>query len=319
MMEQFNQKFGNVLFVDGITRSGKFWIANAFIHFEKMEHIQHYSIMDNVMHMEQMGVISNNACAGILQNELRTRMFEMMIGRNINFRYSDSSSVYKNPNLHDYLGRVADKNASLMETAKNIFETNRTFLFIVHDWLSNAGTFSDIFPCAKMIRIERHPIDLVYAWHKEQLGSQKAFAGSVESPCGVVPWFAYNYPSEYQKMTEIDRIILAIEFLFDSSVFAYGGLSDEQKGKVLFTTYEDFATNTKVELDKIADFLGVKMMPTINIFLANDIFNIRNKEFILQKRNEKFMEIKNIVSEEIVSRLQRLVEKYEKFIIDIQK
>jgi hypothetical protein len=306
------QKSNNVLFVDGITRSGKFWLGNLLIHFDRMEHIQHHPAMDVCVHMNRLGMINDKAAAVMLRNEAQSHVYEMAIGRNINFRAADSSSVYKNPNFQTYLQRVAGKDVVFREVMAAIQSGDRIFLFIVHDWLCNAGLCFQAFVQPKVISIERNPIDLVYAWYKKGLGDRRAFSACLENKNGPLPWFVYKWIDEYESLNEMDRIIKSIAGLRGMAEEAFKNLPSGGKKRIIFTSYEAFAVQPRIEAEKIGNFLGTKLMATAESFFSQPIFKQRNKDSLIKSRKKKASEIKKQASRVCFSLLSDLNKQYVK-------
>lgn len=310
-MEEMKEYPGNIVFIDGITRSGKFWMANALIHFDRMEHMQHYPVVDACVHMNLMGILTDNAAISLLQNEIRTRMYETAIGRNVNFRLRDSSSVCKNPNFSVYLERITGEDVNPHTVEKWIDEGDRIFLFIVHDWLCNAGICFKAFPKLKMICMERNPADIVYAWHKKGHGRSCAFSWRIETGNGFAPWFTYKWNKDYKKLGEMDRIIRAIVSLSKMTEDSWGLLSQAHKEQILFSSYETLALQTEAEIKRIAAFIKTKPLPSIRLFLDQDVFKKRNKKVLEETRKEKIETIRKQSSKEMFSLLLRLEERYE--------
>src|SRR3989338_4541636 len=196
MMEERDLGSANLLLVDGIVRSGKFWLANMLIHYENMEHMQSSWMLEMCSYMNKLGELSDNATISLLQNEVEKRMLEMKSGRYINFRLADSSSIYRSPNLHVYLERICGKGGSLAEIADEIKKNKKLFVFITHDWLCNIDTCFKALPQMRVIRMQRNPIDLVYAWHIKKMGNANTYHGRIEINNTPLPWFAYNWFEE---------------------------------------------------------------------------------------------------------------------------
>jgi hypothetical protein len=312
LMEVRRSDTENLVVIDGITRAGKFWMGNMLIHFEGVEHMQHYPAMDMFVHMHQIGALSDNAAESLLQNETSARMYEMAIGRNINFRFADSSSVYRNPNLKMYLQRSSGPDVNPRDTEKQINSGRNVFLFIVHDWLCNPGICFESFPKLKIVYMDRNPVDLVYAWYRKGHGNRNAFSCGIDGRKGPLPWFAYPWMDEYERLNEIDRSIMSIATLDDMAHKGFKTLPKAQKNRILFTSYEDLATKPQETAEKISAFLGREPMATIKMFFSQDIFKQRTNAAINKSRKEKLETIKEKASQKKLELLLKLEREYKR-------
>lgn len=300
----------NLIAVDGITRAGKFWIASMLAHFERMEHVQHRAVMDLCVSMHLMGVISENAARSLLQNEANTHMYETSIGRNLNFRFADSSSVYKNPNLQAYLQRVAGPDALPHDVAREIGKSDRLFLFIAHNWLCNAPLCFRAFPDLKLIRMERNPIDLVYAWFAKGHGRPQAFAGRIAGEGGPQPWFASGWSAQYDGLKEMDRIIQSVVHLDGVAKKAFRALPDSLRRRILFTSYEALGSSPMIEAERIADFLGTRPGRTLGFFIAQDTLKKRDLRSLESARADKLSRIRRAATPRYMEMLVEMDRRY---------
>ncbi len=314
------KKLENVVFIDGISRAGKFWLANMLIHLDRMEHMQCLHTADLCTWFNLLGLLTDMSAVKLFQAEVDNHIHEITIGRNINFRLTDSSSIYKNPNLQEYLHRIYGGDIGHREIEERVNGSNRFYLFIIHEMLCNGKICFKAFPKAKIIRIERNPVDLVYAWYKKGHGKTIAEHRNLIEIVGKKrpqPCWAYNWEQEYQELCEMDRIIKSIATFIQMTKSTLDSLPEISKKRICFTSYEFIATQPRKEAQKISVFLNTKPLSSIELFFSDKIFQQRDRKTIKKSRTEKLLTIKNMATRKMFSLLLKLDKQYSKGGFDI--
>jgi hypothetical protein len=134
----------NPLLVEGISRSGKFLLANILHGFQGVEHVQCYGILDHISYLENFGFIKRNAAQEMLQSEIDIHCYEMLIGRNLNFRISDKSSIFNDPRSGAYKKRCIEPDGN--PVIEKYRKKNLCSMFVVHEIMYNVKMFIDTFP-----------------------------------------------------------------------------------------------------------------------------------------------------------------------------
>lgn len=300
----------NLLLVDGIARAGKFLLANIINGLKGVEPVQYYGLLDHhIPFLEKSGLIEKETAKELLQCEIDTHCYEMLIGRNFNHRKSDMSSIFNNPRYKEYLKRCSEKDEKA--AVKNFYKNKLYSFFIMHQLMPNIRIYFETFPKIKVISLQRSPLSLVFSWYRRRLASRFAndprmFMIPFKSRQGLVPWFALNL-KEYGSLSEVDRIILIMETLFKMYKDAYGRLPPCHRKKILFVAYEDILTNTDGVIRKISKFLGKKPLPEMKWILKKKKLPNANHG---TSQEEKLEIIKKLASPKYFRRLMVLEKRY---------
>ena len=313
-MKVFKRKklVDDLLLVDGITRAGKFLLADLLVACKNVEHVQYFGLFEHLAYMVRMGVIEKETSAAILQCQIDNSAYDLMVGRNLNTRVGDKSSIYRSPHLKEYLRRTLEDDGD--KVTREVKKRERYFTYIVHETLPNIDVYLDTYPDLRVINIERNPIDLVYSWYQKGWGKRWGvdpidFSMSFQGAEGPIPWFVYEINEEWEKSNEMDKIILAQFQVYEMSKTKFASLTESDKRKILFTSYEDIITQPLVEIEAIADFLDRGVLPIIKSVMAREnIPNVHPRE----KRPEKLNVIKEMASAECFELLKGLGLEYEK-------
>jgi hypothetical protein len=304
------QFYNKPLIITGLTRSGKTMLAPLISSFDKVEKVNVNYQFEYMCMLNNVGAISDNTCKITLQYFLDNQIYENMIGRNTNFRFSDWTSVWYTSNPDKYISRVFSKEGD--EAFDKIKKSGQIFPLLVHDALWHANIYFKSFPYLKMIHIDRHPVDLIYSWYKKGYGlnfynNPRNALLTLKLDNKIYPYYAYGWEAEYESLSEIDRIIKMVEMIQSLGQNIYSSLSQGRKKRIKFVKFEEIAKNPIVELNKIAAF--VKSKKTINTP------RIMDKEIIPRKldmieREKKYSKIKKLSNSYSNKLLDNLISQY---------
>jgi hypothetical protein len=303
----------NPLLIEGISRSGKFLLANLLHGFRGVEHVQYYGLLEHIPFLEKFGLIEKKTAREILQCEVDTHCYEMLIGRNFNYRKSDKSSIFNNPSYKKYLNRCKEPDGDL--ALEKYSKEKLCSMFIAHELMPNIKIYFDTFPKLKVISIQRSPIYLVYSWYNRGLGRRfgddpKLFSISLRKNSENIPWFAADWGERYLSLTEMDRSIASIDWLTRTSKETYRGLSQKDKNKILYISYEGVLTHTDKVLRKIKNFLKRPIVVnSMKLILKRE--KLPNRQYS-ESKQEKLLLIKKKSSPYYFKKLLALETEYIK-------
>ncbi len=303
----------NVLLIEGITRAGKFLMGNILDGFEGVEHYQYLGLLEHMPFLERLKFINRAVAKAIIQCQIDNNAYDLMVGRNINFRFDDKSSIYNSPRLKEYVQRTLNGDGD--DIVKAIQQHGSYFTYIVHEVFPNIMLYFDIYPDCKVVRIDRDPIDLVYSWYNRGWGRRwgqdlKDFSLSIKGGNGKpLPWFIYRNIDEYEKANEMNKVIISIASIAEMGREAYNSFNDGQKKRIHMLTFENLVAHPDEEIKRLSAFLGRKPLPGMDIIKARaKIPDAHPRE----ARGKKINSIKQKSSPEYFSRLMQLEEGYEK-------
>lgn len=302
----------NVMLIEGITRAGKFLMGNILDGFEGVEHYQYLGLLEHMPFLERLKFISSEAAKAVIQCQIDNNAYDLMVGRNINFRFDDKSSIYNSPRLKEYIERTLKEDGDVV--VSSIKQQNSYFPYILHEAFPNIMLYFEIYPDCKVIRIDRNPVDLVYSWYNRGWGRRwgqdlKDFSVSIKGNNGPAPWFTYGCLGKYEKANEMDKVIISIASIAEMGREAYNSFNDGQKKRIHMLTFENLVTNPDEEIKRLSAFLGRKPLPGMDIIKARaKIPDAHPRE----ARGKKISFIKQKSSPEYFSRLMQLEEEYEK-------
>lgn len=301
----------DLLLISGFTKSGKFTFANFVNTIADVEHYQYCPLLEHLAALVKLDLINLDLAKAMIQIEVDNAAYDLMVGRSINFRYGDRSSIYKSPKLDEYLQRCLNPDGD--EVVKKIKSKKRYYCYIGHEVFHSIKIFMELYPKIKVLELERHPVDLIYSWYKSGWGNRfgldlKDFSLPFEGINFPVPWFATRWAEEYENSSEMDRIIKSIYYVNQMNKEAWSELSQESKLKIHKVCFEKILTNPDEELKKVADFLGKEIIINLGFVKSREKIPTEDPK---NNRNQKLKCIEEKASPNYFKMLLELQEEYE--------
>jgi len=252
----------NLVFIDGLMRTGKHLAANIAASFERCEMWQNLVLAESAPIYHTLGKITTDAAIQMIQTEIDIHFYYSLIGRRVNFRRNDASSIWNSRDPEEYLRRV--ESPSEHAVLGNLSETNPISLVFTHEVICHPDVVFAAYPNVKFILTQRNPVGLVDSWIRKKWGgrigndpvSTMPAVGSTDSP---VPWFAYDWQDAFLEMENADRIIHSIKWLKKLEDESIENLPDRQKKQVLKIYLEDFSINPERQINDMCSFLATEL------------------------------------------------------------
>jgi hypothetical protein len=302
------------IIIDGIARTGKFFLGKLLCGLENIEYFQYVSALEQIPYLNKLGAINEDAAISLLQIIIDEHAYNMSIGRNINLRYDDGSSVNNSLEAELYINRAQmpiDLNSFI---DKSSMISNRLSPFITHETFPNIKIFLKAFQDLKIVLLKRHPIDVMHSWLKRGWGKRYnnedvlAFIPLLKKNNIVYPWYISGMEKEYFKSTEIERIILSVTLLMDMEAETFKSLSKQQQEQVLIIHYDSLVENTENEIQRMEKYFQAKASTRMPMIMQNENCPIQLQS---DKRIQKMNELSQNISQKYIDLILRKVVEYE--------
>ncbi len=297
----------NLVLVTGTLTSGKSMVAPVVASLSNVELLRKIYYLDQLSILYHFKKIDTEIARFIGQHIIDLSYYEQLIGRNLNFRVEDETSIHvsKNPDL--YKKRIRSKKGAKVLTHHEKIGTH--MLLDAHDgiWLHKFWTNLQI-KNLKIININRNPIDIVNSWINLDYGeAEKKVLCQVPliSKKNIIkPFYIYKNFTASNLRNKTEVIIDMIDETVRNEIRAYKNIKN--KKKILRINFENFATNTDYNIDKISKFLNLKRTPfTAKVMKRERLPRIIHKS----ERQEKLKKIKSKVG---IKKFKKLLD-LEKF------
>lgn len=327
----FKEELCETVFVTGSTRSGKIVLSRILSSLERAENVKVDYLMEFFAPFRRMGEISEEACIAFLRYSIYLTTYNSFIGRNVNMRANDYSSIWNTGSPLKYLNRVFNDNSTTFktsgfskdrgvvdETLKLIKEKNPIVHMMVHYELMHADILLKAFPRCKIYLMKKHPTELIYSWLNKDYGINYWNNPRVDVPTfnykdQILPYYAYKWEDEFIKLNEVDKVIHIISAQFSESVKIYNQLDSKKKNRIKIINFNSLVSDPDSVINEICiDLKTKKTSYTDTVLFEEDCPRIID----IKDRDQKYKYIANLASDHGTKRLNNLIQEYENSLLN---
>jgi len=258
----------NIAIVDGFSGTGKSLMMPLLSHLKNGEVWQLLMETERVCLLQYLNKVDYNAAKALVKMHFDQRIYELYLGRNVNFRASDDSSVQGNLLKSKYKKRVQD--ASEREVIVDKIEREKPLLVMDAHYIFG---FTDLYmesfdeSLGIYLFMVRNPAHLINAYFLQNIDSRVGhdpmeMTLCVEIDGNTIPYYAVEYHKEYLAANNLEKAILFVCHYQKMVDKMYATLTKKQKKKFLFVSFENFTTNPKPFMKKIKNILKTKNSTT---------------------------------------------------------
>jgi hypothetical protein len=257
-----------ILFLDGLTRAGKFLLGKIIGGFEGVEYFVYNPTIEHFFQLGGENIISKEDASALLSIYLNMTIYDYSIGRTLNLRKSDSSSIFNSFEVNRYLRRVNKTDG--IDRIDEIVKNNRYSTFMVHECIQYYDIIKSVAPNSKVITIRRNPIDIAYSWYIRGWGDRfgvdpLSFVPAVKGKQIPIPTFAKNWGDKYKNMNNAERVVSSVLHLAKMEK-----ANIEPHDLKLTVYYENLITAPLSVVDDISAFLIKKPHKSISNIIKKE-------------------------------------------------
>lgn len=255
-----------VVVVDGMIGGGKALLASVISSLPKVEMWLSKSHIEQIIALYHLDHISLDAAKTLINLSMDEELYNQNIGRNINFKPSDASGVFKCARPLKYLKRLFKNPLE----AKESMETEKPILNLMTHVITSYAKplFEALGENLVYIRVCRHPMSTYMLKHNAQWTERWEKDGrhghilyktlDLNSNPIYLPYYAKNIEKAYLKSNSIDRAILLFDQWIRNSDNFIDGVKKSTPAKIIEIPYEKFVFQPEAYIEKISLLLGVK-------------------------------------------------------------
>lgn len=287
------KNISKIVFVSGNTRSGKALTLKIIASLASVEKVNVSDFMEQANFLTHTNDISKKAAIYFLRRSFSILDYNLRIGRQINLRKKDYTSIYNYRDPKKYLKNIklqeGDSVIKILKKEKNVIP------LMVHNGLLNSNLFNafDNFVLFEMIR---NPVSTIFSWLNK--GYDDKFYNSYRVSCltlkyknRIIPYYAYGWEAKYLKLNKYERIIEMFLMLEKQKEKTLKQLTKIEKNKIFYIKLEDMHIRPNEILKNIEMILNKKKTQYTNKILKQerlprkpDKLDIRTKKILIKKK-----------------------------------
>jgi len=299
-----------LIVVDGIGLCGKSLLLDIISSFETVEKQEFNTFLEFIGMAHKYNKISNDIALAILKTEMDHEIYNNMIGRYINTRLSDESSVYRYHNPSKYLKRSLEKDGPIVY--QRILEEKPIFLSWSHSLINKSDIIWEAFGNKlEWIYLNRNPIDLIYEWNKASYSERIGRDPTDRQYCikyknFPVPEAVYGWEEEFLSSTSLERAIKIVYEFFKSNLEGLQRKHDNQNIHIM--NFEDLVTNPMKEIERIKKITKNDPLPVLDKML---VFGKCPRVLNHEEFNDREMNIRKNISHKYLDLLPEMDAMYQ--------
>ena len=304
----------DLVFIGGLTRSGKSFLCPIISSLNNSETFICDSIAENIYYANFLKKIDDDYAKFFLKLIYNEKIYNLRIGRNLNRRDADYSSI-----THSVIQKIYDKREKSTKEGDDIInkikKDKNFFPIMFHDVLLKPKLIFESFQNSKIIFIERHPVELIYEWENKKYygdfySNPRNMTLSHKYNDKLYPYWCFDSEQEFSNLkNSFEKTIFLIEKLYTKQKKNFLSLNKKNKKNIMIIKYDAMVGTTNYKLKAILSFLKTTKGKKTNYIIKKQNGNRDLNNEFKKKQREKIL---SCISLEYKKKLYKLEKIYEK-------
>ena len=254
-----------LIVVDGVAKCGKALFLNVISSFDTVEKWNFNECLEFIGFAYSQKKISEDMALAILRTEMDTALYNNMIGRGVNMRLSDDTSLYNYHSPEKYLKRSLEAGGPAIY--EKILAEKPIYLCWTHDLIHKSDiVFKAFAERLIFIYINRDPIDMIYEWGCAEYSDRMAKDPTEMQYCiqyknTMVPQIAYGWEAEYLNCGSMERTVKLVYCFMKYNSAAL--LKKKALSNLHVFNFEDLLSDPLLIVTRLTSIIGTKPLPNI--------------------------------------------------------
>jgi hypothetical protein len=259
-----------VVVTGGLPGCGKTMMTPIISSLGRVEVQKFNYAVEHLCALRWLNRIEDDAATALIRLLTDLDLYNLAMSREVNLRFTDLSSVFRNPGTMKYLRRLTQ--AGDAEAVARIGRERPILHLTVHNALAiSRPLFDALGEALRIVEVVRHPLYMIKQWrlYVERYGADvRDFTLWFDYGGRSVPFFAYGWEATYLDSPPMDRAIYAIDHLLGKGREVLERADGPQALQVMVVPFERFVVNPHPYLRHMAELLGTEQTPATKRELA---------------------------------------------------
>lgn len=247
-----------IVFVGGHPGCGKTMMGPIVGSLARVEVMKFNFVIEYLCALRLLEKIDVDAVTTVIRLVTDVDLYNLMMSREVNCRFSDLSSVFRNPGTLRYLHRLFQPGDAAAVT--RIAQEHPILHYASHNVLAlSPPLFLALGDRIRMVVVVRHPLYLLKQWHLyiNRYGTDvREFTLWLAYQGQALPFFAHGWEERYLQSNSMDRVIYSIEQLDLMGERAMQSLPERQRAQIMIVPFERFVRDPWPCLGQLETMLG---------------------------------------------------------------
>ena len=247
-----------IVFVDGMSGTGKSILSPILASFERVEKMRFYGNIEKTSIMANYGKITTKNASLLINLMADEALFNTMISRETNLRPKDDSGILNNPKAWMYIKRLLKPGND--QVVDEIKQKSPVLHIVSHNLLQVSKPVFEAFgEDLSLITMVRHPVYMIEHWYNyvERFGTDPREFNLTVGEKGMTPWFAGDIDN-YLSLSRMDKVIYGCENLLIMHEKALAKLSFKEKERLILVPFESFVIDPLIWVEQLTKFLNTR-------------------------------------------------------------
>ena len=249
-----------IVFVDGLWGCGKTMISPIISAFDRVELLTYAYEIEYMCALSYLKKIPDDSSATMIRMLTDLQLYNLMMSREINFRPSDLSSVFKNSEPERYFQRLFQKGDE--NIPDKITSMKPILSFTTHNLLGfSKPIFSALQDRVVFIEVVRHPLYMIkqISLNMEKLiGDVRDFTILFSYKNKQLPYYIYGWEELFLIANSVDKAIYYLDELTKITENRKRDLIYQFDNQIITIPFELFVTNPEPYIIEIEQLLETK-------------------------------------------------------------
>ena len=263
-----------IVIVDGQPGCGKTMLSPIIASMQRVELLSYAFEVEFICRLFHLKKIEADAAISMVKMLVDHKLYQTMMGRDTNFRYSDLSSAFQDSNPWRYLKRIFQKGD--LDIPEKIKKQKPILNLTTHDLLGSSDPIiSAIGDRVLFIEVVRHPLYMV----KQQklnmdrlVNNVRDIQINIEFEGKQLPYFAHGWEEQFINLNPMEKAIYCIEKTTRNSNLKRQVWKNNKKLSILTIPFEKFVIDPWPYMKEIEKYLGTTIGKKTNkVMIKNNV------------------------------------------------
>lgn len=246
-----------VVCVGGLSGCGKTMITAIVGSLDRVELQRFNYTIEYLCALRLLGRLDADASTTMIRMLADLDLYNLMMTRDINMRFSDISSIFRNPGTWRYLRRLFQPGDAA--SVERIWRERPILHLFLHNVLVNSPPlFEALGDAVRVVEVVRHPLHMLKAWHYyvDRYGTDvRDFTIWFDYQGRSVPFFAQGWEEQFLRSNTMEKSIYAIAHLVRWGQRTLAQLPEVRQRQVMIIPFERFVFDPWSFLHQLETFL----------------------------------------------------------------